>query len=159
MLMLGCLNREYNCTSYNWVSSDQLQDIGCPTSGYFFLSFSPHSCQSPLCAIRRVLEKTSDLGLIYIHHPLLLKFFLRYSELMGRFGHKILQLWFSWEDYSQIETEDAASGLSSGLPDYPSSFNTLLHILKGNSSVLLILLVCDFHKDNLPCVAPIQEST
>ncbi|XP_067415140.1 meiosis inhibitor protein 1 [Emydura macquarii macquarii] len=95
---------------------------------------------SPLCAIRRVLEKTSDLGLIYIHHPLLLKFFLGYSELMGRFGHKILQLWFSWEDYSQIETEDAASGLSSGLPDYPSSFNTLLHILKGNSSVLLILL-------------------
>uniref|UniRef100_A0A8C3FB68 Meiotic double-stranded break formation protein 1 n=1 Tax=Chrysemys picta bellii TaxID=8478 RepID=A0A8C3FB68_CHRPI len=95
---------------------------------------------SPLCAIRRVLENTSDLSLVYIHHPVLLKFFLRYSELMGRFGRRILQLWFSWEDYSQIETEDAVSGLSSGLPDYPNSFTTLLHILKGNSSVLLILL-------------------
>ncbi|XP_034631052.1 meiosis inhibitor protein 1 isoform X3 [Trachemys scripta elegans] len=95
---------------------------------------------SPLCAIRRVLENTSDLSLVYIHHPLLLKFFLRYSEFMGRFGRRILQLWFSWEDYSQIETEDAVSGLSSGLPDYPNSFTTLLHILKGNSSVLLILL-------------------
>ncbi|XP_044839858.1 meiosis inhibitor protein 1 isoform X7 [Mauremys mutica] len=95
---------------------------------------------SPLCAIRRVLENTSDLSLVYIHHPLLLKFFLRYSELMGRFGRRILQLWFSWEDYSQIETEDAVSGLSSGLPDYPNSFTTLLHILKGNSSVVLILL-------------------
>uniref|UniRef100_A0A674IVB3 Meiotic double-stranded break formation protein 1 n=1 Tax=Terrapene triunguis TaxID=2587831 RepID=A0A674IVB3_9SAUR len=95
---------------------------------------------SPLCAIRRVLENTSDLSLVYIHHPLLLKFFLRYSELMGRFGRRILQLWFSWEDYSQIETEDAVSGLSSGLLDYPNSFTTLLHILKGNSSVLLILL-------------------
>ncbi|XP_043346665.1 meiosis inhibitor protein 1 isoform X8 [Dermochelys coriacea] len=95
---------------------------------------------SPLCAIRRVLENTSDLSLVYIHHPLLLKFFLHYSELMGRFGHRFLQLWFSWEDYSQIETEDAVSGLSFGLPDYPNSFTTLLHILKDNSSVLLILL-------------------
>ncbi|KAM9170395.1 meiosis inhibitor protein 1 [Pangshura tecta] len=95
---------------------------------------------SPLCAIRRVLENTSDLSLVYIHHPLLLKFFLRYSELMGRFGRRILQLWFSREDYSQIETEDAVSGLSSGLPDYPNSFTTLLHILKGNSSAVLILL-------------------
>ncbi|EMP41871.1 Meiosis inhibitor protein 1 [Chelonia mydas] len=95
---------------------------------------------SPLCAIRRVLENTSDLSLVYIHHPLLLKFFLHYSELMGKFGHRILQLWFSWEDYSQIESEDAVSGLSSSLPDYPNSFTTLLHILKENSSVLLILL-------------------
>ncbi|XP_074980307.1 meiosis inhibitor protein 1 isoform X3 [Caretta caretta] len=95
---------------------------------------------SPLCAIRRVLENTSDLSLVYIHHPLLLKFFLHYSELVGKFGHRILQLWFSWEDYSQIESEDAVSGLSSSLPDYPNSFTTLLHILKENSSVLLILL-------------------
>nr|XP_025039098.1 meiosis inhibitor protein 1 isoform X5 [Pelodiscus sinensis] len=95
---------------------------------------------SPLCAIRRVLENTSDLDSVYTHHPLLLKFFLRYSELMGRFGHQILQFWFSWEDYSQIETEDAVFGLSSGLPEYPNRFTTLFHILKGNSSVLLILL-------------------
>ncbi|XP_074866311.1 meiosis inhibitor protein 1 [Carettochelys insculpta] len=95
---------------------------------------------SALLAIRRVLENTSDLDLVYIHHPLLLKFFLRYSELMGRYGHQILQLWFSWEDYSQIENEDSVSGLSPRLPDYPNSFTALFHILKGNSSVLLILL-------------------
>ncbi|XP_025064706.1 meiosis inhibitor protein 1 [Alligator sinensis] len=95
---------------------------------------------SPLCAIKRIVENISDVGSIYVHHPLLLKFFLRYSELVGRFGHQILQLWFSWEDCSQMEIEDAASELSSGLPDCPNGFNSLLHILKGNSSILLILL-------------------
>ncbi|XP_019371351.1 PREDICTED: meiosis inhibitor protein 1 [Gavialis gangeticus] len=95
---------------------------------------------SPLCAIKRIVENISDVGSIYVHHPLLLKFFLRYSELVGRFGHQILQLWFSWEDCSQMEIEDAASELSSGLPDCPNGCNSLLHILKGNSSILLILL-------------------
>lgn len=73
---------------------------------------------------------------------MLLKFFLRYPELMGRFGHCILQLWFSCEDYSQTESEDAATTLSSGFSDASNNLNSLLCMLKCNPSALLVLLVC-----------------
>ncbi|NXA62045.1 MEII1 protein, partial [Mohoua ochrocephala] len=88
-----------------------------------------------LSTIRRILDNLPDLSLVYVHCPLLLKFFLRYPELMGRFGHQILQLWFSWEDCKQTEAEEA-----SGASDQLSSANPLLPILKSNSSILLILL-------------------
>ncbi|XP_010147171.1 PREDICTED: meiosis inhibitor protein 1, partial [Eurypyga helias] len=84
-----------------------------------------------LCTIRRLLDNLPDLSLVY-----LLKFFLRYPELMGRFGHQVLQLWFSWGDCKQTETEEAAFGT----PDQLNSANPLLPILKSNSSILLILL-------------------
>nr|XP_047934829.1 meiosis inhibitor protein 1 isoform X5 [Anser cygnoides] len=89
-----------------------------------------------LCTIRRILDNLPDLGLVYVHCPLLLEFFLRYPELMGRFGRQVLQLWFSWEDCSQTEAEEAGFGLR----DQLSSANPLLPILKSNSSILLILL-------------------
>ncbi|KFO84616.1 Meiosis inhibitor protein 1, partial [Buceros rhinoceros silvestris] len=89
-----------------------------------------------LCTIRRILDNFPDLSLVYVHCPLLLKFFLHYPELMGRFGHQILQLWFSWEDCKQTETEEAGVGVS----DQLNSANPLLPILKSNSSILLILL-------------------
>ncbi|KFW61115.1 Meiosis inhibitor protein 1, partial [Pygoscelis adeliae] len=81
-----------------------------------------------LCTIRRILDNLPDLSL--------LKFFLRYPELMGRFGHQVLQLWFSWGDCKQTETEEAGFGVS----DQLNSANPLLPILKSNSSILLILL-------------------
>ncbi|NXO17437.1 MEII1 protein, partial [Oriolus oriolus] len=89
-----------------------------------------------LSTIRRILDNLPDLSLVYVHCPLLLKFFLHYPELMGRFGHQILQLWFSWEDCKQTEAEEADFGAS----DQLSSANPLLPILKSNSSILLILL-------------------
>ncbi|NWT82083.1 MEII1 protein, partial [Lanius ludovicianus] len=89
-----------------------------------------------LSTIRRILDNLPDLSLVYVHCPLLLKFFLRYPELMGRFGHQILQLWFSWEDCKQTEAEEADFGVS----DQLNSANLLLPILKSNSSILLILL-------------------
>ncbi|NWW63847.1 MEII1 protein, partial [Ifrita kowaldi] len=89
-----------------------------------------------LSTIRRILDNLPDLSLVYVHCPLLLKFFLHYPELMGRFGHQILQLWFSWEDCKQTEAEEADFGTS----DQLNSANPLLPILKSNSSVLLILL-------------------
>ncbi|NXB61257.1 MEII1 protein, partial [Struthidea cinerea] len=89
-----------------------------------------------LSTIRRILDNHPDLSLVYVHCPLLLKFFLRYPELMGRFGHQILQLWFSWEDCKQTEAEEADFGTS----DQLNSANPLLPILKSNSSILLILL-------------------
>ncbi|XP_053920252.1 meiosis inhibitor protein 1 isoform X2 [Cuculus canorus] len=87
-----------------------------------------------LCTIRRILDSLPDLSLVYVHCPLLLKFFLCYPELMGRFGHQVLQLWFSWEDYKQTEAEEA------GASDQLNSSNPLLPILKSNSSILFILL-------------------
>ncbi|KAF1525472.1 Meiosis inhibitor protein 1, partial [Eudyptula minor] len=98
-----------------------------------------------LCTIRRILDNLPDLSLVYVHCPLLLKFFLRYPELMGRFGHQVLQLWFSWGDCKQTETEEAGFGVS----DQLNSANPLLPILKSNSSILLILLdlVCSSSVD------------
>ncbi|NXK69822.1 MEII1 protein, partial [Sylvietta virens] len=89
-----------------------------------------------LCTIRRILDNLPDLSLVYVHCPLLLKFFLRYPELTGRFGHQVLQLWFSWEDCKQTEAEEADFGTSNQL----NSADPLLPILKSNSSILLILL-------------------
>ncbi|NWY16938.1 MEII1 protein, partial [Aphelocoma coerulescens] len=89
-----------------------------------------------LSTIRRILDNLPDLSLVYVHCPLLLKFFLRYPELMGKFGHQILQLWFSWEDCKQTEAEEADFGAS----DQLNSANPLFPILKSNSSILLILL-------------------
>ncbi|KAI6079661.1 Meiosis inhibitor protein 1 isoform X1 [Aix galericulata] len=98
-----------------------------------------------LCTIRRILDNLPDLGLVYVHCPLLLEFFLRYPELMGRFGHQVLQLWFSWEDCNQTRTEGAGFGMS----DQLNSANPLLPILKSNSSILLILL-------DLVCSSPVE---
>ncbi|KFV50773.1 Meiosis inhibitor protein 1, partial [Gavia stellata] len=89
-----------------------------------------------LCTIRRILDGLPDLSLIYVHCPPLLKFFLHYPELMGRFGHQVLQLWFSWGDCKQTETEEAGLGIS----DQLNKTDLLLPILKSNSSILLILL-------------------
>ncbi|OWK59285.1 Meiosis inhibitor protein 1 [Lonchura striata] len=89
-----------------------------------------------LSTIRRILDNLPDLSLVYVHCPVLLKFFLHYPELMGRCGHQVLQLWFSWEDCKQTEVEEADFGSS----DQLTSANPLLPILKSNSSILLILL-------------------
>ncbi|NWI09296.1 MEI1 protein, partial [Crypturellus soui] len=98
-----------------------------------------------LCAIKRILDNLPDLGLVYVHCPLLLSFFLRYPEFMGRFGHQVLQLWFSREDCSQSEAEQAGFDMSEQL----KRANPLLPILKSNSSILLILLdlVCSSSVD------------
>ncbi|NWJ11524.1 MEII1 protein, partial [Crypturellus undulatus] len=98
-----------------------------------------------LCAIKRILDNLPDLGLVYVHCPLLLSFFLRYPEFMGRFGHQVLQLWFSREDCSQSEAEQAGFDMSEQL----KRTNPLLPILKSNSSILLILLdlVCSSSMD------------
>ncbi|NXM36980.1 MEII1 protein, partial [Oxyruncus cristatus] len=89
-----------------------------------------------LCTIRRILDNLPDLSLVYVHCPLLLKFFLHYPELMGRFGYQVLQLWFSWEDCKQTEAEEPDFDMS----DQLNSASPLLPILKSNSSILLILL-------------------
>ncbi|XP_036108072.1 meiosis inhibitor protein 1 [Molossus molossus] len=87
--------------------------------------------------IRNFLEGISDLHLIYTHHPLLLRFFLLYPELMSRFGHRVLELWFSWEDSSYEELDDVPSA---GHPTLPASLGDLFHILRSSPSILLILL-------------------
>ncbi|OBS68826.1 hypothetical protein A6R68_02616, partial [Neotoma lepida] len=60
-------------------------------------------------AIRKFLEGISDLHLIYTHHPLLLRFFLVYPGLMSRFGHRVLELWFSWEECNYENLDDNSS--------------------------------------------------
>ncbi|XP_067324605.1 meiosis inhibitor protein 1 [Anolis sagrei] len=93
-----------------------------------------------LAAVRRILDVIADLSLVYVHHPLMLKFFLRYPELMKRFGHCILQLWFSCEDYSQIESEEAVISDPAVFLQSFHNLNSFLSMLKGNHSALLMLL-------------------
>ncbi|XP_004484195.2 meiosis inhibitor protein 1 [Dasypus novemcinctus] len=88
-------------------------------------------------AIRTFLEGIPDLPLVYTHHPLLLRLFLLYPELMSRFGHRVLELWFSWEESSYEELDDIPSA---GQPTLPSSLAALFHILRSSPSILLILL-------------------
>ncbi|XP_033622090.1 meiosis inhibitor protein 1 isoform X3 [Fukomys damarensis] len=87
-------------------------------------------------AIRKFLEGISDLHLVYTHHPLLLRFFLLYPELMSRFGHRVLELWFSWE-HSYEELYDIPSP---GQLNLPASLAALFEILRSSPSILLILL-------------------
>ncbi|KAL7982457.1 hypothetical protein Chor_010055 [Crotalus horridus] len=93
-----------------------------------------------LSAIRKILDVISDFSLVYVHHPLLLKFFLQYPDLMGRFGYSILQLWFSCENFSQTEYEDVATRGSGGFSDSSNNFNSLISMLKANPSAILVLL-------------------
>ncbi|XP_058424241.1 meiosis inhibitor protein 1 [Diceros bicornis minor] len=93
--------------------------------------------EAVVSAIRKFLEGIADLHLVYTHHPLLLRFFLLYPELMSRFGHRVLELWFSWEESSYEELDDAPSA---GQPTLPASLAALFHILRSSPSILLILL-------------------
>ncbi|XP_069346723.1 meiosis inhibitor protein 1 [Eulemur rufifrons] len=93
--------------------------------------------EAVVSAIRKLLEGIPDLRLVYTHHPLLLRFFLSYPELMSRFGHHVLELWFSWEDCSYEELDDAPSA---GQPTLPTSLAALFQMLRSSPSILLILL-------------------
>ncbi|XP_048659027.1 meiosis inhibitor protein 1 isoform X4 [Marmota marmota marmota] len=93
--------------------------------------------EAVVSAIRKFLEGISDLHLVYTHHPLLLRFFLLYPELMSRFGHRILELWFFWEESSYEELDDVPSA---GLPTLPASLAALFQMLRSSPSILLILL-------------------
>ncbi|XP_058597141.1 meiosis inhibitor protein 1 isoform X2 [Neofelis nebulosa] len=93
--------------------------------------------EAVVSAIRKILEGIPDLHLVYIHHPLLLRFFLLYPELMSRFGHRVLELWFSWEESSYEELDDVSSAGQSPLP---ASLAALFYMLRSSPSILLILL-------------------
>ncbi|KAL0625449.1 Meiosis inhibitor protein 1, partial [Plecturocebus cupreus] len=93
--------------------------------------------ETMVSAIRKFLEGIPDLQLVYTHHPLLLRFFLLYPELMSRFGHRVLELWFSWEESSYEELDDVTSA---GQPTLPTSLAVLFQLLRSIPSILLILL-------------------
>ncbi|KAI4545837.1 hypothetical protein MG293_002392, partial [Ovis ammon polii] len=97
-------------------------------------------------AIRKFLEDTPDLHRVYTHHPLLLRLFLLHPELMRRFGHRVLELWFSWEESSCEELDGVPSA---GQTTLPASVAALFHILRSSPSILLILL-------DLICSSPVD---
>lgn len=96
--------------------------------------------QAVVGTIRKFLEDTPDLHRVYTHNPLLLRLFLLHPELMRRFGHRFLELWFSWEESSCEELDGVPSA---GQPTLPASVAALFHILRSSPSILLILLVGD----------------
>ena len=109
-----------------------------PLQGVFILFIL--CLQAVVGAIRKFLEDTPDLHRVYTHHPLLLRLFLLHPELMRRFGHCVLELWFSWEERSCEELDGVPSA---GHPTLPASVAALFHILRSSPSILLILLVGD----------------
>lgn len=95
--------------------------------------------QAAVSAVRKFLEAIPDLNLVYTHHSLVLRFFLLYPQLMSRFGHRVLELWFSWgeEDYEGLDDSSSPGTL----PSMPTSLGTLFHMLRNSPSILLILIV------------------
>ncbi|XP_012880229.1 PREDICTED: meiosis inhibitor protein 1 [Dipodomys ordii] len=93
--------------------------------------------ETVVSAIRKFLESISDLYLVYTHHPHLLRFFLVYPELMSRFGHRVLELWFSFEGSNYEELDDVPFAEQ---PTLPPSFTDLFQILRSSPSILLILM-------------------
>ncbi|XP_075408739.1 meiosis inhibitor protein 1 [Tenrec ecaudatus] len=89
-------------------------------------------------AIRKFLEGLPDLHLVYTHHIPLLRLFLLYPELMSRFGHQVLELWFSWEEINCDELDFLPSAAEQ--PTLPDSLASLFLILRNSPSILLILL-------------------
>lgn len=94
--------------------------------------------QAVVNAIRKFLEGISDLHLVYTHHPLMLRLFLVYPGLMSRFGHRVLELWFSWEESGYENLDDDSSP---GRTIFPANLAALFWMLRSTPSVLLILLV------------------
>ncbi|XP_051016000.1 meiosis inhibitor protein 1 [Acomys russatus] len=94
--------------------------------------------ESVVSAIRKFLEGLSDLHLVYTHHPLLLRLFLVYPGLMSRFGYRVLELWFSWEEssYEDLGDDDASPGRTI----FPANLTALFQMLRSAPSTLLILL-------------------
>ncbi|XP_008572694.1 PREDICTED: meiosis inhibitor protein 1 [Galeopterus variegatus] len=103
----------------------------------FYLAYIHEDRSAVISAIRKFLEIIPDLHLVYTHHPLLLRFFLLYPELMSRFGHRVLELWFSWEESSYEELDDVPSA---GQPTLPTGLMSLFQMLRSSPSILLILL-------------------
>ncbi|XP_021570098.1 meiosis inhibitor protein 1 [Carlito syrichta] len=93
--------------------------------------------EAVVSAIRKFLEGIPELHLVYTHHPLLLRFFLLYPELMSRFGHRVLELWFCWEESSYEELDDVPPAEQ---PTLPTSLAALFQMLRSSPSILLILL-------------------
>ncbi|XP_075430136.1 meiosis inhibitor protein 1 isoform X2 [Ascaphus truei] len=126
------------------------------TAAVYLLAVCQDKCEAlngaSLNGICRILEGAPDLRLIYSHHPLFLKFFLRYPQLLERFGRAIMELWISHEEYGQIDNEEVSSGASDGTesktPDQCISL-PLLNILHANPNSMLILL-------DLICTGPVE---
>ncbi|XP_006890243.1 PREDICTED: meiosis inhibitor protein 1 [Elephantulus edwardii] len=93
--------------------------------------------KAAVSAIRKFLESISDLQLVYTHQPPLLRFFLLYPELMSRFGHRVLELWFYWEEINCEEDDSTSAGQQ---PPLPANVTALFLILRSSTSILLILL-------------------
>ncbi|CAH6791246.1 Mei1 [Phodopus roborovskii] len=93
--------------------------------------------EAVISAIRKFLEGISDLRLVYTHHPLLLRFFLVYPVLMSRFGHRVLELWFSREECSYENLDDDSSP---GHTIFPTNLAALFQTFRSTPSSLLILL-------------------
>ncbi|XP_049628411.1 meiosis inhibitor protein 1 [Suncus etruscus] len=94
--------------------------------------------EAAVSAVRKFLEAIPDLNLVYTHHPLVLRFFLLYPQLMSRFGYRVLELWFSWgeDDYEGLD-DSPSPGTP---PSVPASLGTLFHMLRNSPSILLILI-------------------
>ncbi|XP_006866927.1 PREDICTED: meiosis inhibitor protein 1 [Chrysochloris asiatica] len=90
-----------------------------------------------LSAVRHFLEDFTDLHLIYTHHLPLLRFFLLYPEMMSRFGHRVLEMWFSWEEIHHEELDDVSCVQE---PPLPASLAALFLIIRSSPSILLMLL-------------------
>ncbi|XP_078539432.1 meiosis inhibitor protein 1 isoform X2 [Lissotriton helveticus] len=139
------------CAVQAYLQSVQDQGVYPPSFVFravlYLLSVCQDTCHeldgAALKTIDRAVDSTLDLSSLYYHHPLFLKFFLRYPLLADHFGHWILELWLSNEDYRQSDEMDILCELpktaDSALVS-PDSLDVFLQILSDNSTAILTLL-------------------
>nr|DBA18279.1 TPA: hypothetical protein GDO54_016548 [Pyxicephalus adspersus] len=83
----------------------------------------------------RLIENISEVRLVYFHHPLFIKFFFHYPQLLEKYGSQIMKLWMHKEDSSTVSEKN-----SNLIPTAHDSLNPILNILHSYPNALLVLL-------------------
>ncbi|XP_053326254.1 meiosis inhibitor protein 1 [Spea bombifrons] len=92
-----------------------------------------------LCTI---LKSVPDIQLLYFHHPLFLKFFFRYPQLIENYGGKIIKLWITYKG-SNDDGRSSGDCSVSLLTNNECTFLPLQSILQSNpNSVKVFLFDC-----------------
>ncbi|XP_063796516.1 meiosis inhibitor protein 1 isoform X2 [Pseudophryne corroboree] len=111
----------------------------------YLLSQCQEKCETlntiSLNVICKILENVPEIHLVYFHHPIFLKFFLRYPQLMQKYGRQVMELWIIQEDCSVVsEKNPKASNVAKLMPATQCTSNPILSILHSYPNVILILL-------------------
>ncbi|XP_056384079.1 meiosis inhibitor protein 1-like [Hyla sarda] len=89
--------------------------------------------------ICKMLENVPDIQVVYCHHPLFLKLFFNYPQLMEKYGCPIMKCWINQEDCNKDESK--TSNATKHNPTVECTAKPIISILHHSPTAILILLV------------------